>query len=59
MEQRIFLSVKAFGITHTAELPDYAQAIEFIEACAKLAESVGYAPTKVIEGLKKAMEARE
>lgn len=59
MEQRISLSVKSFGITHTAELPDYAQATEFIEACAMMAEAVGYAPTKVIEALRVAADERE
>ena len=58
MDKKISLTVKAFGITLRIELPNDAQATEFIEACAKLAESVGYSPTKFIEALRVAEDAR-
>jgi len=59
MEQRISLSVKANNITHTAELPEDCSAIEFIESFSNLAESVGFSPQLVIDGLKQAIESRE
>jgi len=59
MEKRISLTVKAFGITHRIELPDYAQATEFIEACTQLAESVGYSPELVKKALNIAVNIRQ
>lgn len=50
--------VKVFGITHKAVLPDDISADEFVEVCAKLAESVGYSPSIVIEALRKAIDYR-
>lgn len=55
MEQRIFLSVKANNSTHTSELPEDCSVIEFIESFSNLAESVGFSPQLVIDGLKQAM----
>lgn len=59
MEQKISLTVKASGITHTSELSEDCSAIEFIESFSNLAESVGFPPQSVIDGLKQALETRE
>ena len=59
MEQRITLLVNANNITHTSELPEDCSAIEFIETFSNLAESVGFSPQLVIDGLKQALGARE
>lgn len=59
MEQRISLTVRAFGITHSAELSEDCTAIEFIETFSNLAESVVFSPKLVIDGLKQAIELRE
>lgn len=58
-EDLLIIEVKAYGISHRIELPDNSLATEFIEACTKLAESVGFSPQLVIEGLRKAVESRE
>ncbi len=34
---KIFIEVKAFGLTHMAELPNYAKAEEFIDTIARKA----------------------
>lgn len=59
MEERISITVNAFGMTHTAEINEDVSAIEFIEVCAKMAESVGYSPELVRKGLQAAKEYRE
>jgi len=59
MEDRITITVKGFGITHTSELCEDVSAVEFIEVCAKMAESVGYSPELVRKGLLAAKEYRE
>jgi hypothetical protein len=59
MEDRIIITVKGFGITHTAEIGEEASAAEFIEVCANMAESIGYSPKLVREGLQAAKEYRE
>jgi len=59
MEHRISLSVKAFGINHNADFPEDCSAIEFIESFSNLAESVGFSPQLVIDGLKQSIESRE
>lgn len=58
-EDTITIEVDGYGIKHFAKMSDISDATEFIEACAKMAESVGYAPSKVIEALKVAADARE
>lgn len=59
MEDRIEITVKGFGITHTSEIDEDVSAVEFIEVCAKMAESLGYSPELVREGLQVAKEYRE
>jgi len=59
MEQKILITINAYGISHTSELPEDCSAIEFIESFSNLAESVGFSPQLVIDGLKQALEARE
>jgi len=59
MEERITITVKGFGITHSAEIDEDVSAVEFIEVCAKMAESVGYSPELVRKGLQAAKEYRE
>lgn len=59
MEQRISLTVRAFGITHTSELPEDCSASEFIEIFSNLAESIGFSPQLVIDGLRQAIESRK
>lgn len=59
MDNKISITVNAFGINHSAEINEDVSAVEFIEVCAKMAESVGYSRELVKEGLQKAMEYRE
>lgn len=59
MEDKIVITVKGFGITHTSEIDEDVSAVEFIEVCAKMAESLGYSPELVREGLQAAKEYRE
>ena len=59
MEDRITITVNAFGINHSVEIDEDASAVEFIEVCAKMAESVGYSPELVRKGLQAAKEYRE
>ena len=59
MVERIVITVKGFGITHMAEIGEEASATEFIEVCANMAESIGYSPKLVREGLQAAKEYRE
>lgn len=58
MENKITISVKAYGISHSAVLSDECSADELIEICAMLAESIGFSPALVVEGLKNAIECR-
>lgn len=51
--------ITAFDITHSAEIEDTATAIEFIDKCALLAESVGYSPSLVSEALLSVEELRK
>lgn len=51
MDEKIVITVRAYGISHTAELNEDAVAGEFIEKCSKLAESIGYSPDLVQEAL--------
>jgi len=59
MENKISITVNAFEITHMAEINEDVSAVEFIEVCAKMAESVGYSPELVRKGLQVAKEFRE
>ena len=59
MENKISITINAFGINHTAEINEDVSANEFIEICAKMAESVGYSPELVRKGLQAAKEYRE
>lgn len=58
MKQRISLTVNAFGITHTSDLPEDCSAIEFIESFSNLAESIGFSPALVVDGMQRAIETR-
>lgn len=58
MENKITISVKAYGISHSAVLSDECSADEFIEVCAKMAESIGFTSTLVIKGLEKSKKIR-
>lgn len=40
MEDKIVITVSGFGISHTSEIDEDVSAIEFIEVCAKMAESL-------------------
>jgi hypothetical protein len=51
--------ITAFDITHSAEIEDTATAVEFIEKCTLLAESVGYSPSMVSEALILVDESRK
>lgn len=59
MENKISITINAFGINHSAEINEDVSAIEFIEVCAKMAESIGYSPELVRKGLQAAKEYRE
>jgi hypothetical protein len=59
MDEKIVLTVRAYGITHTAELNEDAVAFEFIERCTQLAESIGYSPELVQEALAFKIETLE
>lgn len=58
MENTIAISIKAYGISHTAELSDECSAEELIEIFAMISESIGFSPKLVIKGLKKAIDNR-
>lgn len=51
--------ITAFDITHSAEIEDTATAVEFIEKCTLLAESVGYSPSMVSKALLSVEESRK
>lgn len=51
MNEKIVITVRAYGITHSTELNEDAVAFEFIEKCTKLAESIGYSPDILQEAL--------
>lgn len=53
------LILKAKKINHTIDIDDDATAIEFLEACATLAEAAGYAPSIVAKACKDAAELRD
>lgn len=59
MEGRITITVKGFGITHSAEIDEDVSADEFIETCCKMALSLSYSGEQLREGLKQALEMRE
>lgn len=59
MEQKILITINAYGISHTSELPEDCSAIEFIETFSNLAESVGFSSQLVIDGLRQTIETRE
>ena len=59
MEQKILITINAYGISHTSELPEDCSAIEFIETFSNLAESVGFSPQLVIDGLRQTSKTRE
>ena len=56
MEDKITITVKGFGITRTAEIGEEASAVEFIEVCANMAESILDSPKLILEGLLAAKE---
>lgn len=58
MENKITISVKAYGISHSAVLSDECSADELIEIFAMLAESIGFSPALVIKGLESAIDSR-
>ena len=58
MENKITISVKAYGISHSAVLSDECSADELIEICAMLAESIGFSPDLVVKGMDRAIECR-
>lgn len=53
------ITITAFDITHSVEIEDTATAVEFIEKCTLLAESVGYSPSMVSEALILVDESRK
>lgn len=53
------LLLKTKKINHSIEIDDDATVNEFIEACAALAETTGYAPTIVAKALKNAADLRD
>lgn len=54
MEEIITITVKGFGMSHTAEINEDVSAIEFIEVCAKMALSLSYSGEQVRQGLRHA-----
>jgi len=58
MEEKIEITIRVFGVTHTVKLPEDVTAVEFIEKCALLTESFGYSPDLIREGLLIARERR-
>ena len=59
MEDRITITIKGFGITHTSDLAEDVSAEEFIEVCAKMAESISFSPEQVRQSLRLALNNRE
>ncbi len=55
----MLLILKSNGVTHTLEIDDNASIDEFVEACAKLAESNGYMPSSIASACKTIAEFRE
>ena len=59
MDNKISITVDAFGINHSAEINEDVSAVEFIETCCKMALSLSYSGAQLREGLRQALEMRE
>lgn len=58
MEDRISISIQAYGITHSSDLPESCTAAEIIEISSQMVESIGFDLSLVIEGLYAAIDKR-
>ena len=59
MEDRITITIKGFGITHTSDLAEDVSAEEFIETCCQMAESISFSPEQVRQALRLSLKNRE
>lgn len=59
MDNKIVINVIGFGITHTTILNEDVSADQFIEVCAKMAESLTFSPEQVRQALRLALNNRE
>lgn len=58
MENKITVSIHAYGITHSSQLPEYCTAAELIEIYSQMVESISFDSSLVIDGLKQAIDTR-
>ncbi len=58
MEEKIKISVSAYGITHAAELHEGSTAEELIEVCLRMIEAISFNSELVNDGLRKVLESR-
>ena len=58
MEEKIRISVSAYGITHTAELHEGSSVEELVDVFSRMIEAMSFDSELVNDGLRKVLESR-
>jgi len=58
MDDKISVTLTAYGITHSADLNDGSSVEELIEVFSRMIEAMSFDPQLVNDGLRKVLESR-